>query len=201
MRIEICGGIASGKTSLAKILAREGFVGVLEQFHKNPFYRAFYENASRYAFEAELVFLLQHFHQIKTVCSPRNRICCDFSSILDKAYASVTLKKNDLLAFQAVARRVEKELRPRTLLIHLICNPEIELERIQKRARTAESKIAVSYLRSLNASIEKQIRRLSSKACVIEIDSAANDFVHDLVVRRNVVASVIKILRNIRPRG
>ena len=39
-RIEICGGIASGKTSLANILEKNGFgLGVYEEFSKNPFWK------------------------------------------------------------------------------------------------------------------------------------------------------------------
>ena len=66
MRIEICGGIASGKTSLAKLL-EEHTIGtvIYEDFKVNPFWEAFYNNPGEYIFETELTFTLQHYHEIK----------------------------------------------------------------------------------------------------------------------------------------
>lgn len=66
MRIEICGGIASGKTTLAKLLEENGIgKAIYENFEKNPFWEAFYKNPSKYAFETEIAFTLQHYHEIK----------------------------------------------------------------------------------------------------------------------------------------
>ena len=65
-RIEICGGIASGKTTLANLLARSNIDPILEDFQTNLFWRAFYADPAGTAFETEITFLLQHYHQIKT---------------------------------------------------------------------------------------------------------------------------------------
>ncbi|HRP37690.1 MAG TPA: deoxynucleoside kinase, partial [Candidatus Dojkabacteria bacterium] len=43
-RIEICGGIASGKTTLANLLARLDIEPILENFQTNPFWQAFYND-------------------------------------------------------------------------------------------------------------------------------------------------------------
>ena len=60
-RIEICGGIASGKTTLASILKQLDYNVVFERFMDNPFLNEFYtSNGSDNTFETEMVFLLLH---------------------------------------------------------------------------------------------------------------------------------------------
>lgn len=66
-RVEFCGGIASGKTTLTKLLQIENLTSVFEDFGKNPFYRAFYHDPVGTAFETELTFLSQHYHLEKSV--------------------------------------------------------------------------------------------------------------------------------------
>src|SRR6185295_2384914 len=140
-RIEICGGIASGKTTLAKLLQVENLTSVFEDFRKNPFYRAFYHDPVGTAFETELTFLLQHYHQEKTAARHMKSFCADFSLVLDDAYGSVTLTPDKLKLFRLVHKKIESELPPRTLLVHLKCSPETELQRIRRRRRRAERTI------------------------------------------------------------
>ena len=78
-RVEICGGIAAGKTTLARLLRSKILTPIYEDFKKNPFYDAFYEDPRRYAFETELTFLLQHYHQQKAMASKNRDFCADFS--------------------------------------------------------------------------------------------------------------------------
>ena len=36
IRIEICGGIAAGKTTLAEVLEQNGYTAIYERFEDNP---------------------------------------------------------------------------------------------------------------------------------------------------------------------
>ena len=57
--IAIEGAIGVGKTSLAKILGeRLDAKLIIEEFEENPFLIQFYKDADRYAFQAQLFFLL-----------------------------------------------------------------------------------------------------------------------------------------------
>ena len=51
VRIEICGGIASGKTTFAVLLNSLGYDPVYENFQSNPFWEAFYTVPEKYNFE------------------------------------------------------------------------------------------------------------------------------------------------------
>ena len=63
--VEVCGGIASGKTTFAALMTNIGLIPVLEDFKKSPFWEAFYRNPGEYIFETEISFILLHYHQIK----------------------------------------------------------------------------------------------------------------------------------------
>src|SRR5258708_34419241 len=89
--IEVCGVIASGKTSVATAL-QDMIHAEFEEFSKNPFFEAFYQDPSRNAFETELTFALQHYHQIKVSASDVPAVCFDFSPELDLAYANLNLE-------------------------------------------------------------------------------------------------------------
>ena len=61
------GNIGAGKTSLATMLAGEfSSKLILEQFVDNPFLAKFYEDPDRYAFQVELSFLSERYHQVKS---------------------------------------------------------------------------------------------------------------------------------------
>jgi deoxyadenosine/deoxycytidine kinase len=79
-RIEICGGIAAGKTTLCQNLQRSLGRAEFEDFTKNPFWARFYEEPDSYAFETEMTFLLLHYSQIKTAIPVPSTVAFDYSS-------------------------------------------------------------------------------------------------------------------------
>ncbi len=178
-KVEICGGIASGKSTLARLLNRIGLRSIHEDFRKNPFYVEFYKDPPGVAFETEVTFLMQHYHQQKIAERFNSSYCSDFSFILDEAYAAVTLSSRDLRVFRVVLRRVESELKRRVLLVRLACKPEIELGRIRRRGRRAEAGLKVDYLERVEGSLDARIRALGRSAKVLTIDSGQIDFAHE----------------------
>jgi deoxyadenosine/deoxycytidine kinase len=189
-RIEICGGIASGKTTLAQLLAMIGSLPVLENFQANPFWTAFYKDPAGTAFETEISFLLQHYHHIKEGKKSGQLFACDFSPYLDLAYAFVTLPDNKRHAFQAVYAEVTQEILAPNLLVHLRCDPEIELERIRRRGREAEGLIPLKYLQDVNNKLEEILRQRIYEGEQLEIDSSSLDFANDEEVKQFVLSEI-----------
>lgn len=178
MRIEIAGGIASGKSTLTEALALHDVVSIFENFAKNPFFGSFYRNPSRYAFETEITFMLQHYSSIAdAVGSNKELVACDFSTALDLAYARLTLSCEDQVVFEAVFDRVLSKLKPPDLIVVLQCAPDTELHRIRERARTVEQAITLNYLAKLNKSLDRVLldRRFSGLK-TLRIDSGKMDF-------------------------
>ncbi len=193
-RIEIAGGIASGKTTLARLLKRVDLAPVHENFRKNPFYLAFYRDPSGTALETEITFLLQHYHEQKRATASRRSFCADFSLLLDHAYACVTLPRSDQRLFEVVLRRVGRDLPKRSLLIHLVCTPETELKRIRRRQRHAERAITLNYLKDINRTLELRVKAVSGSENILTIDSGIVDFAQRRQSKTDVLARVRKAL-------
>jgi deoxyadenosine/deoxycytidine kinase len=185
---EICGGIASGKTTLSTLLKDSDIDAVFENFEINPFWQAFYSHPDQYAFETEITFLLQHYHEIKYSFNYSKNFICDFSLLLDLAYADVTLQDSKKETFLSVYNEVVKELPTPALVIYLVCDPKTELERIRKRGRSVEDTITVEFLRLLNLTLEKRI--LDFHGHVLTIDSESFDFANDEQAQKKIIELV-----------
>jgi len=189
-RIEICGGIASGKTTLTSLLRSSVHDVLFESFKENPFWEAFYSNPGKYIFETEISFLLQHYHQIKAEAPSGGIFACDYSFVLDQAYADIGLDgaKHDI--FSDIHREIHDEIGLPGLLICLKCDPEEELRRIRNRGRSVEESIEVGFLRSLNEAVYERFHQLQDSVPTLLIDSTDRDFAHDEAVQNQIVEQV-----------
>ena len=190
-RIEICGGIASGKTTLAQLLESKQFVASYEDFRSNPFWKIFYEYPGRYSFETEVTFLLQHYNQIKQSVLNSQRLVLDTSLVLDLAYADVNLFGAYREAFDSVFSVVSDEVGAPNLLIHLVCSADTELERIRARSRPEEVSITTSYLSQVNEAVAKRVESQPSDVEVLVLASDELDFAIDQNVREAVANTVL----------
>lgn len=175
MRIEICGCIAAGKTTLCQTLAQKKLLPIFEKFQENPFWKDFYQDPSRYAFETEVTFLLQHYHAIKKQ-PPSNKHVFDFSLLQDIAYADINLTGERKKLFTNLVENIIEEIKSPDLLIYITCPPEIALKRIQQRNRDEENTISLTYLEELNYSLEQRVISATYASYVLRIDSVSFDF-------------------------
>lgn len=192
--VEICGGIAYGKTTLATLLVRLGFAVLLEDFQKNPFFESFYKNPKEYAFETEVTFTLQHYHQIKIHNGRVLKFACDFSPYLDMAYSLVTLSGSKLHAYKQIYREIRGEIGAPDLLIRLDCAPDIALDRIRRRGRSAEAGIKESYLVDLDSAIDEVISSAELGTRVIRIRSDVLHFESSAADTRQVLETIAQAL-------
>ncbi len=169
--IEICGVIASGKSTIAALLHEIGITPVLEKFEINPFLQQFYEKPEDHALETEISFLLQHYTHIKSAKKENNPFACDFSLLLDLVFSDVTLTDKEQKVFLAVYNEVSSQVSNPDVLIHLKCDPAILLKRIQKRGRKIEKTITIDYLQQLEEALSKRINEVKNKNSIITIDS------------------------------
>jgi deoxyadenosine/deoxycytidine kinase len=185
--VEVCGGIAYGKTTLAHLTKELGLKPILEDFQANPFYSAFYQDPSQFAFETELTFSLQHYHQIKQAQSAAIAFCTDFSPYLDLAYSNVTLAGKQLETFRNVYNLIRDEAPPPTFLIHLECEAEVALSRIKRRGRSAELGIELSYLQDLENALKDIVKVAEAETAVLRVNSNQLDFANKEADRKKVM--------------
>jgi deoxyguanosine kinase len=173
--IEIAGGIAAGKTTLARSLAAEGFASILESFDSNPFLRMFYAEPGRVAFETELSFMLLHAAQVQEAASVGGTHAADFSFLLDAAYADTTLQGRRRSVALEVLDLIRGALPRPSAIILLECPAREELRRIKSRGRDFEASIELSYLDRISATLRDRVVS-QTEAPVIMLDSSKIDF-------------------------
>jgi deoxyguanosine kinase len=190
MRIEICGGISSGKTTLANLLSESGIKPIFENFRANPFWEDFYSNPGQHIFETEITFLLQHYHEIKQTKQVSNILVCDFSLYLDLAYAKIGLRGSKYDAFCSVYDEVISELGYPNILVYLKCDAEILMDRIRARGREVEKNITSEFLKSLDDALRNEIDKIKNHSKVIVIDSGESNFFDDITIRKKIVQNI-----------
>ena len=193
-RIEVCGGIASGKTTLVSALAGRdipGFVPVFEDFQSNPFYQKFYSDPVKYAFETEVVFLMQHYSQLKDTVGLRC-VVADYSLSLDLAYALTTLESSDHQLIESILARVLRSIARPDLILRASCSAQTQLDRVRARGRVQEREISIHYLENLNISISKSLKsKFFADTPVLEIDCEGLDFRYNSIDAESVIEQIV----------
>lgn len=179
MRIEICGGIASGKTTLANSLKEYGFGIANEKLGDTSFLDEFYANPELFTFETEISFLIQHSAEIKKhLAFPK--IVCDYSFEQDYAYAINNMNTSELQVFNCVFNEVKRKLGEPTLIIRLECSTETKQKRIKSRGRENEQLIGNEYLDNMEALLNNRIANICTPTVCINTEKY--DFREDEVI-------------------
>lgn len=171
-RIEICGGIAAGKSTLTRLLESNGFSAVYERFDDNPFLKEFYQKGQDNALETEMVFLLLHYNQLKGL-EDENIIVSDYSLLQDYSYAIQNMQAIEVKVFENVYQYLKNNLSETNFVIYLKCGVDCLLNRIYERSREDEENISKEYLCHNIDILEKKLQLLDN---VLVIDSERYDF-------------------------
>src|SRR4030065_1433748 len=104
--VVIEGPIGVGKTSLAKLLAKEFNARcILEKPEENPFLPHFYQERKKYAFQTQIFFLLNRFQQQKEIAQLDlfNQVTlCDYLFAKDRIFASLNLDDHELALYEQI---------------------------------------------------------------------------------------------------
>lgn len=175
MRIELCGPLGVGKTTLAVNLSQMmGWTLIREPVENHPFLEPFYARPAAHAFEKNLFFLLDYLHQIKS-CEAGDFIF-DHSAVVHRSYATLNhITATEKPVYQALDSLTET-IGPPDLLINLVCPADVIMQRIRKRGRAFESEVDLKYVLALNEEIQRQVKFVSHYMPVLNLDAASYDF-------------------------
>jgi deoxyadenosine/deoxycytidine kinase len=148
------GNIGAGKTSLASLLAEEsGSRLVLEAFSDNPFLAKFYEDPDRYAFQLELSFLSERYHQIKTELGHPDlfgqAVISDYFLAKSFIFSKYNLKDDEMKLFEKLFSIINLQAPKPDLYVYLHLSVEKLLENIKQRGRSYEKHISYEYLKEV----------------------------------------------------
>lgn len=152
--IAIEGVIGAGKTTLADMLAKEiGAKTILEEFEANPFLEEFYQDPARYAFQAQMFFLLNRFQQQQKLVQAdifHQKIVSDYIFEKDRIFATLNLNEKEMKLYDGMAKIMEKEIVTPDLVIYLQASTKHLMDNIRKRNRPFEKNISEDYIQGLN---------------------------------------------------
>ena len=151
--IVIEGPIGVGKTSLAKLLAKEFNARcVLEKPEENPFLSHFYQDRKKHAFQTQVFFLLTRFQQQQQIAQLDlfNQVTLsDYLFEKDRIFALLNLDENELILYEKIFQLLEGRIPTPDLVILLQAKPEVLLHRIKSRNISYEKEIELDYLKRL----------------------------------------------------
>jgi len=151
--IAVEGPIGVGKTALARRLAADcGSQLILEQVDDNPFLRKFYEDPNRFAFQAQLFFLLERYRQQREAYRqglPPGGAVADYLFAKDGIFAGVTLNADEGTLYRQIFQLLDQQVPRPDLVIYLEARPEVLQKRIKKRGIDYERHITKDYLERL----------------------------------------------------
>ena len=151
--IAVEGPIGVGKTTLAQILSdRLGARLVTEGTEENPFLRGFYADRRKYAFQAQIFFLLSRFQQQQALFQQdlfTQSTVADYLFAKDRIFAALTLSPDELALYERVYELLGPRVVKPDLVVYLQARTDVLLARIRKRGRDYERAIDGAWLEAL----------------------------------------------------
>jgi deoxyadenosine/deoxycytidine kinase len=193
LRVEICGGIGVGKSTLARRLASKlpHCVLVEENFSGNPLWRAFYSAPARFVREKNISFLAQHFAELKIPEAPT--VVADFSTLQDLAYAIAVQDREHERVMALIHEHLLGQFSPRRIIVHLSSSLEKQLDNIAGRSRVEELMLTRPMLAILNDALEVVLNRVDSELQMIDIDATSLDLRTDPDVIQGILRKLPKV--------
>lgn len=153
--IAIEGPIGVGKTSLAERLAAVLSARLLkEPVEENPFLPRFYEDGARYAFSAQVFFLLNRYRQQQELAQQdlfAQSTVADYLFDKDRIFAHLNLSDSELDLYEQIYGLLNPGVVRPDLVVYLQARPKVLLERIKRRGLAYEKNLELKYLERLSA--------------------------------------------------
>lgn len=180
--IAVEGPIGVGKTSLVRLLAeRLNARPLYEQPAENPFLDKFYRDRRRYAFQTQLFFLISRYRQLRELQQQdlfARSTVSDYLFAKDRIFAYLNLSDDELRLYEQLYDLLAPEVIRPDLVIYLVAEPHILMERVRHRNHEYERPITVDYLKELTAAYSRFFFAYDESPLLV-VNTTDIDFVHN----------------------
>lgn len=173
-RIEICGPLGSGKSTLVRLLHHFGATPLYEPVEQHPYLGKFYENPQRYGLETNIHFVTHYLHSIKAHMPLETTLVVDSGLPLRRTYHDVgEMSLTERLIGDDLMDGIGALLPPADLYIHLSATTQQLLSRIARRGRDIESAVSADYVDKLNRRLDQHMARigLNSRLLTLKVEA------------------------------
>ncbi|MDH5543136.1 MAG: deoxynucleoside kinase [Nitrospinota bacterium] len=180
--IVVEGPIGVGKTTLAAKLAEHYKAEILhEQVEENPFLSRFYLDMEKFAFSAQMFFLMSRYQQLKKsnqIDLFSSCVVADYMLEKDFIFAELNLNKDEFNLYNDVYRMLQGHVAKPDLVIFLSAETETLIKRIRKRGRSFEKAIPEKYIEEVNEAYHRFFFQYGSGP-MLQVNSNKMDFVNN----------------------
>jgi deoxyadenosine/deoxycytidine kinase len=178
--IAVEGPIGVGKSSLARMLSEKlGARLVLDESGTNPFVARFYEDPDKYAFPAQLYFMLIRYRQQRELVQQelfKQSTVSDYLFSKDRIFANLNLSPDELVLYDQVYRLLDSQMAKPDLVVYMWARAEVLVERLRKRNRDFERHISIEYLERVSSAY-RDFFFYYEETPLLVVDTSGMDFV------------------------
>jgi deoxyguanosine kinase len=150
--IAVEGVFKSGKSKLAGLIAqRLGARAALDKTD-NPYLKDFYDEKEGASFLAQLVFLVNRYHQQARLVQRElfeDRIVCDYLFEKDKIYAYQTLTDDELVVYERIYTILSERVPRPDFVVYLQISVPTLIKRIGREGNLLEKNVSEKYLEDI----------------------------------------------------
>lgn len=186
--IALEGILKSGKTKLANVLAQKIGGKAIFDHAENPYIKDFYNEKEGAAFLAQLVFLVNRYHQQARLMQRdlfEERVICDYLFEKDKIYAYQTLSNDELVVYEKIFSLLSDRVAKPDLVIYLQISLPTLLKRIAKEGSALEKNISEKYLKDVLEAFDYFFFHYQAASLLVvksdELDFDKEDDIDDLI--------------------
>ncbi|MCC6160259.1 MAG: deoxynucleoside kinase [Deltaproteobacteria bacterium] len=180
--IVVEGPIGVGKSSLVRMLGeRLDARMIFEQVEENPFLEGFYRDPRKYAFQAQLFFLLSRYGQQRELVQQElfaQHTVSDYLFAKDRIFAYLNLTEHELALYERIYRLLEIEVAKPDLVVFLVADPKVLLKRIRIRNHPYEQRLGLEYLEQLTNAYSKFFFAYDESPLLV-VNTSRMDFVNN----------------------
>lgn len=196
MHVVISGNIGSGKTTLAKMLARHyGWELRQETVVTNPYLEDYYRDLKRWALNLEVFFLKERFRDLLEIARAKAPVIQD-RSIFEGVYIFAAnnhdmgnMSDRDFDNFMGLFQSMMMAVREPDLMLYLKASVPHLVDNIHKRGRAYEQNMRLDYLKNLNDRYDRFFaRQYKGKSVTVDVEGM------DFLRRREDFAAITTII-------